>query len=61
MEQWHCFKCKEEMIEADIVATYLEFSNMVEGIQCPKCGVAYLTEETALGAVREAEEMLESK
>ncbi len=61
MEQWHCFKCKEVMVETDITATYLEFSNMIEGIKCPKCGIAYLTEKTVLEKVREAEEMLENK
>jgi hypothetical protein len=49
------------MIETDVIATYLELSNMVEGLECPKCKVAYLTEETVIGKVREAEEMLENK
>lgn len=61
MEKWHCFKCQEEMKETDILMSYLEFSNMAEGLQCPGCGVSYLTEETVIEKVLEAEEMLENK
>jgi DNA-directed RNA polymerase subunit RPC12/RpoP len=61
MEKWHCFKCKEEMKEAEILMSYLEFSSMAEGIQCPKCGAAYLPEKTVIEKVLEAEEMLENK
>jgi YgiT-type zinc finger domain-containing protein len=61
MEQWHCFKCKEKMVEQDVDMAYMEVEAAVEGIKCPKCGVAYLTEETVTEKVAKAEELLESK
>ena len=61
MEQWHCFKCKEKMVETDVEMTYLEITNPIEGIKCPKCGVAYLLEETVVDRVNQVEEMLEKK
>jgi len=61
MEQWHCFKCKQPMVEGDVEMTYLETSGAVEGIKCPKCGAAYLLEETVVEKVNKVEEMLESK
>ncbi len=61
MEQWHCFKCKEKMVEQDVDMAYMEVEAAVEGMKCPKCGVAYLTEETVMEKVAKAEELLESK
>jgi len=61
MEQWHCFKCKEKMAEDDVEMAYLETSAAVEGIKCPKCGVAYLLEETVVEKVAKVEELLENK
>lgn len=60
MEEWHCFKCKEEMVEKDMSATYLEISQTVRGLQCPQCKTAYLTEETAVEVTR-GEEEIEAK
>ena len=61
MEQWHCFKCKEKMVEGDIDMAYLETEAAVEGIRCPKCNTAYLLEEIVMEKVAKVEEMLESK
>ena len=61
MEQWHCFKCKEQMVESDVSMTYLDTPGDVEGIKCPKCGVVYLLEEIVIEKVVKVEEMLESK
>jgi len=61
MEQWHCFKCKEKMVEGDVSMTYLDTPGDVEGIKCPKCGAVYLLEEIVMEKVVKVEEMLESK
>jgi len=60
MEQWYCFKCKEKVVENDISTSYLEITGFIQGLQCPKCGVAYLTEESAVWA-SEREEEIEAK
>ena len=61
MEQWHCFKCDEKMVEGDVSMSYLETTGAVEGIKCPKCGATYLLEETVVEKVAKVEEMLETK
>lgn len=60
MEQWCCYKCKEKMVQGDVLITYLEMSNAIEGIRCPKCGTTYLLEEMVM-KLAQAEEMYESK
>ncbi len=61
MEKWHCFKCRVPMEEGEVIMDYLDISNAIEGIKCPKCGVSYLLEETVVGKVAQAEEMMENK
>ncbi len=61
MEQWYCFKDKVPMVEQELIMDYLQTSNVIDGIKCPKCGVAYLLEQTVAEKVIIAEKMLESK
>ena len=61
MEQWYCFKDKVPMVEQELIMDYLQTSNVIDGIKCPKCGVAYLLEEIVAEKVIIAEKMLESK
>ena len=61
MGEWHCFKCKEKMVEADITTTYLDITRFVSGIKCPKCKESYLTEKTVVEEVSKGEEELEAK
>ena len=61
MGKWHCFKDKVPLAETDILMNYLDTSNAIEGLKCPKCGMALLTEETVLEKVNQAEQMLENK
>jgi hypothetical protein len=49
------------MVEQELIMDYLQTSNVIDGIKCPKCGVAYLLEETVVEKVVIAEKMLESK
>ena len=60
-EEWHCFKCKEKMVEAKIPFVYLEVEEKVKGIKCPKCGVAYFDEKTVLDVIIPAQEYIEAK
>jgi DNA-directed RNA polymerase subunit RPC12/RpoP len=61
MEQWYCFECKKEMMEADVTLSYLEISRAVKGIKCPSCKAAYLLEQTVEDVVRKGEEKIENK
>ena len=60
MEKWHCFKCKEEIIEAEVPSSYMEIESTVKALKCPKCGRAFVTEEIANETV-EGEQTIESK
>lgn len=60
MEKWHCFKDKVEVVEAQISMTYLDMTQSVKGLKCPKCGAAYLTEEV-VKAVSDGEQQIEAK
>ena len=59
--EWYCFKCKEKMLEGDVTVSYMEVIHFVEGLKCPKCKAAYLTEETAVEVVAKGEEEVEAK
>ena len=60
LEKWYCFRCNEEVVEADIAWTYLETVHIVRGLKCAKCGAVYLTEEQTK-IILEAEGELEAK
>jgi NAD-dependent SIR2 family protein deacetylase len=61
MEEWYCFKCEEKMVEKDILASYFEMEGDVRALQCPKCKTAYLSEQTTIEVVNEAEAEIETK
>lgn len=49
------------MIEAEVLLSYLNITEVINGLKCPKCGVIYLDEETVVDKVVKAEQMLEEK
>ena len=61
MAEWHCFKCKEKMVETDIKSTYMEILRFIPGLKCPKCGIAFITEKTVVEVVAPGEEDIEAK
>ena len=38
MAEWHCFKCKKEMVEDEVRVMYLDLEGEAEGLVCPQCG-----------------------
>jgi hypothetical protein len=60
-EKWHCSKDEVPMIEAEVLLSYLNITEVINGLKCPKCGVIYLDEETVVDKVVKAEQMLEEK
>ena len=61
MAEWYCYQDKVEMLETDVTLTYMQLTQRVPGLKCPKCGTAYLTEKTVMTTVKEAEKILENK
>lgn len=61
MNDWYCFKDKVKMLEADVKLSYMQLSQRVPGLRCPVCGECYLTEETVVTTVKEAEDMIYGK
>ena len=61
MNDWYCFKDKVKMLETDVKLSYMQLSQRVPGLKCPVCGECYLTEETVLTTVKEAEDMIYGK
>jgi len=60
MSEWYCFKDKVPMVVREIPLTYMDISQSIEGIKCPKCGLAFLTEEK-VAMVIDGEKQIESK
>ena len=61
MVEWHCFKCEEEMIDAEILMEYLDIEGEANGVECPKCGTKYILEEEATTRMAKGEKMIENK
>jgi len=61
MADWYCFKCKEQMQEEELPVNYMDVEDYAEGLLCPKCGAKYMTEETAVGKLTIAENMMDGK
>jgi hypothetical protein len=61
MNDWYCFKDKVKMLETDVKLSYMQLSQRVPGLKCPVCGECYLTEETVMTTVKDAEDMIYGK
>jgi hypothetical protein len=61
MTDWHCFKDKVQMEEAEVRLSYMQLAQRILGLRCPVCGECYLTEEVVLTTVKEAEDLIYGK
>ncbi|MGD0232282.1 MAG: DVU_1557 family redox protein [Syntrophorhabdales bacterium] len=59
--RWICAKCGEPLVEAKVRVHYLGNAFSMEMLNCPKCGMAMVTEEMAVKKMAEAEKILEDK
>jgi hypothetical protein len=64
--EWHCFKDKVEMVEADVKLLYISRDDYhkdftFKGLKCPKCGAIYIPEKMAVGRLATAEGLAEGK
>lgn len=60
--EWHCFKCKEKVIEEEVELEYLgiTFTEKIIALKCPKCKAIYILEDAAK-KVKMGEELIETK
>lgn len=58
---WICNKCKKELELRKVKVCYLGGNFEVELMKCPKCNVAFVGEDLALGKMLEVEKGLEDK
>ena len=58
---WICGKCGETLVAASVKVRYMGSTLSLELLKCPKCGMAMVTEEVAVGRMAEAEQVLEDK
>ena len=61
MSEWHCFKCKQKMVEEEIPVSYLDLDGEAEGLKCPQCGVQYIMEDYVIEKMLKGEKMIEEK
>jgi len=61
MADWYCFKDKVQMLDSELILSYMQLSQRVPGLKCPTCGAEYLTEKVVMTTVQAAEDILEEK
>jgi hypothetical protein len=61
MADWYCYKDKIKMEGGGVNVKYLDLTQSVAGIYCPKCQTIYLLEEVVMTTVKAAESILEGK
>ena len=61
MADWHCFTDKAKMAEAELTLRYMQLTQHVPGLKCPRCGVEYLTENVVMTTVTAVEDALDQK
>lgn len=60
-KEWICAICKVPLVTNKVTVTYLENAFPVDLQCCPKCGIALVPEELAMGRIAQVEKTLEDK
>jgi Zn-finger nucleic acid-binding protein len=60
-DQWLCDACGIALQPGKVTVSYLDSAYPVELLRCPRCGLTWVPEETALGKMAEVEKTLEDK
>jgi Zn-finger nucleic acid-binding protein len=58
---WLCAGCGIDLQPGNVTVSYLDNAYPVELLRCPRCGLTWVPEETALGKMAEVEKTLEDK
>jgi hypothetical protein len=61
MADWYCYKDKVKMERGGVTLKYMELTQNVPGIYCPKCQTIYLLEDVVMTTVKGAESIFEGK
>lgn len=56
-----CGKCKQPLVKAKAVASYLGAEFPIELMRCPTCGFVHVPESLATGKMFQVEQALEDK
>ena len=59
--QWMCSNCDLPLQPGQIMVAYLGNAYPVDLLRCPRCGLALVPEDLALGRMAEVEKALEDK
>ena len=58
---WRCHRCDRPLTVGPVTVTYMGAQFETQLARCPQCGMVLVPEETALGQMAEAEQILEDK
>jgi ribosomal protein S27AE len=59
--EWKCGECNQALEVGTVAVEYLGNRFTTQLAKCPNCGVAFVSEELALGKIAEVEQILEDK
>ncbi|MFH1156938.1 MAG: DNA-binding protein [Pseudomonadota bacterium] len=59
--EWTCFRCRTNLVPAQVMVEYMGNRLTTELPVCPDCGFVLVSETVALGKMAEVEQILEDK
>ncbi len=60
-KNWLCANCQLPLEMGQVTVSYLDSAFPVDLLHCPRCGLALVPEDLALGRMAEVEKTLEDK
>ena len=58
---WECGRCAKPLTIGRVTVSYMKTRFTVEMLRCPACQTVFVSEDLALGKMKEAETALEDK
>ena len=58
---WICAKCGVLLLPKSTIFSYMNMTFSHEVLQCPKCGMVFISKELADGRMAEVEQLMEDK
>ena len=56
-----CYRCNLPLVSEKVFLSYLRSTFPTQLLKCPKCGLVYISEKTALTKAAEVEKTVEEK
>lgn len=60
-KNWLCANCQVPLEAGKVTVSYLDSAFPVDLMRCPRCGLALVPEDLAMGRMAEVEKTLEDK